>query len=96
MQKLVALVALALAGCASLTDEGAKVRVVSEQTRQGCKFVKLVTVRASLGPDKPGQALKTAYNQTAEAGGDSFFVINQNQDLIDGASIAGEVLKCAK
>ena len=95
MLKLIPLVvATMLVGCASLSEDGSKVRVVSEQAKQGCKYLRLVTVRASLGPDKPGQALKKAFNETAEAGGNSFFIINNNQDWVDGASISGEALKC--
>ena len=88
------LLALLATGCASLTEGGAKVRVISSSEKTGCKFLKLVTVRASLGPDKTGQALKRALNETAEAGGDSFLSININQDVFDGASVAGEALKC--
>ena len=97
MLKLIALtVATTLVGCASLSEDGSKVRVVSEQAKQGCKYLKLVTVRASLGPDKPGQALKNAFNETAAAGGDSFYIINNSQDWVDGASISGEALRCAR
>lgn len=85
-----------LTGCANLTEEGAKVRVISSQEKLGCKFLKLVTVRASLGPDKTGQALKLALNETAAAGGDSFLPVNINQDWFDGASAAGEALKCSR
>jgi hypothetical protein len=97
MLKLISLVVAAtIVGCASLSDEGAKVRVISEQAKHGCTYLRLVTVRASLGPDKPGQALKKALNETGETGGDSFFVINNSQDWVDGASISGEALRCAK
>lgn len=85
-----------LVGCANLTEEGAKVRVITGQEKAGCKFLKLVTVRASLGPDKTGQALKLALNETATAGGDSFLPVNINQDWFDGASAAGEALKCGR
>lgn len=96
--KLVAvLTACALvAGCTSLTEDGGKVRVITAQEKTGCKFIKLVTVRASLGPDKTGQALKAALNETAAAGGDSFMPVNINQDWFDGASAAGEALKCGR
>ena len=95
--KLLPVVAMSvLAGCATITDEGSKVRVVSEQSRQGCKYLKLVTVRASLGPDKPGQVLKKALNETAEVGGDSLYIINNVQDVFDGASLSGEALRCAR
>jgi hypothetical protein len=97
MRQFVALsLAALLAGCASLSDEGAKVRVITGPEKQGCAYLKLVTVRASLGPDKTGQALKLALNQVAAAGGDSFYPININQDWFDGASAAGEALKCSK
>lgn len=89
-------VTVASAGCASLTEEGSKVRVISKQEKQGCTYLKLITVRASLGPDKTGQALKMALNETAIAGGDSFLPININQDWFDGASAAGEALKCTR
>jgi len=85
-----------LAGCANLTEEGAKVRIITAAERQNCRYIRLVTVRASLGPDKTGQALKRAFNETAEAGGDSFYPVNVNQDWFDGASASGEAFRCAK
>lgn len=90
----IALVVVSLGGCASLSEQGALVRIVTAQEKAGCQFVKLVTVRASLGPDKTGQALKKALNETANAGGDSFYPVNINQDWFDGASASGEALKC--
>ena len=58
-------------------------------------------MRASLdpdkpGPDKPGQVLKKAMNETSEAGGDSPFIINKSPDVFDGASLSGEALLRAK
>jgi hypothetical protein len=93
---IVAALSIVLCGCANLSEDGSKVRVISAQDKQGCKYLKLITVRASLGPDKTGQALKLAFNETAAAGGDSFFPININQDWFDGASAAGEALKCSR
>lgn len=95
--KLLPIIAvLAVAGCTTVTEGGSKVRVISEQSRQSCKYLKLITVRASLGPDKPGQVIKKAMNEASEAGGDSLFVINNSQDVFDGASLSGEALLCAK
>lgn len=55
VQTLVAFsIAAVFAGCASLSEEGSKVRVITGPEKQGCTFLKLVTVRASLGPDKTG------------------------------------------
>lgn len=98
MKKYLTLIAVALAatGCANLSDAGAKVRVINQQEKAGCQFIKLVTVRASLGPDKTGQALKMALNETAASGGDSFLPININQDWFDGASASGEALRCRR
>jgi hypothetical protein len=90
----VAILVATVSGCASLSEDGARVRIVTAQEKPSCQFIKLVTVRASLGPDKTGQALKRALNETAAAGGDSFFPVNINQDWFDGASAAGEALKC--
>lgn len=90
----VAILVVSVSGCASLSEEGARVRIVTAQEKPSCQFIKLVTVRAPLGPDKTGQALKRALNETAAAGGDSFYPVNINQDWFDGASAAGEALKC--
>ena len=86
---------IALSGCANLTPDGAKVQVISVAEKQGCTYLKLITVRASLGPDKTGQALKLALNETAAAGGNSFLPININQDWFDGASASGEAFRCS-
>lgn len=94
--KAALLVSAALtAGCAStLSTEGERVRVVTEQQRQSCKFIRLVTVRKSLGPDKPGSALKEAMNETAAAGGNGLYIITSTVHWADGASVAGEAMTC--
>lgn len=93
---IVSTVLALLSGCAStLSADGERVRVVTEQQRQACKFIKLVTVRKSLGPDKPGSALKEAMNETAAAGGNGFYLITNTVHWADGASVAGEALICA-
>lgn len=87
--------ALSLAGCATqLTDAGSKVRVVTEQQRSGCQFLKLVSAQADLGPDKPGSALKKAMNEVAAAGGNGLFLVTNAVHWLDGATVAGEALKC--
>ncbi|WP_421883225.1 hypothetical protein [Methylibium sp.] len=96
MKKLTAVMfALALSGCATqLTDAGSKVRVVTEQQRPGCQFVKLVSAQADLGPDKPGSALKKAMNEVAAVGGNGLFLVTNTVHWFDGASVTGEALKC--
>lgn len=82
-----------LAGCATqLTDGGSKVRLVTD--KQGCEVIRLVTVQASLGPDKPGSALKAAMNETASMGGNALFLVTNSTHWFDGASVAGEALRC--
>lgn len=90
-------VLLVVAGCSTeLTKAGKSVRVVTAHQKESCVFIKLITVRVGLGPDKPGSALKKALNETAEAGGNSFYLINSEEDAFDGASVSGEALKCTQ
>lgn len=84
-----------LTGCATqLTDAGSRVRVVTDQQRTSCQFIKLVSAQADLGPDKPGSALKKAMNEAAAAGGNGLFLITNAVHWLDGASVSGEALKC--
>lgn len=87
---------LSLCGCATqLTPQGERVRLVNEGQRSSCKFIKLITVQADLGPDKSGSALKKALNQAGDAGADSFYIVTNNIHWLDGASVAGEALRCS-
>lgn len=84
-----------LAGCATqLTKEGERVRVVTDNQKESCEYIKLITVHVGLGPDKPGSALKKALNRTAEVGGNGFYLISSEGNAFDGASVSGEALKC--
>lgn len=84
-----------MAGCAAtLTPAGEHVRVVTDQQRTSCKFIKLITVRRSLGPDKAGGALKDAMNEVAAVNGNGLFLITNMVHWADGASVAGEALDC--
>ncbi|MBI1174786.1 MAG: hypothetical protein GC139_05915 [Sideroxydans sp.] len=86
---------LVLGGCATqLTPAGEKVRVVTEAQRSNCEFIKLISYRAGLGPDKPGSALKGALNEAAEVGANGFYIITNTIHWADGASVSGEALKC--
>jgi hypothetical protein len=93
---IVLILSVLLLGCATnLTAEGEKVRVVTENQKQNnCKFIKLISVRVGLGPDKPGSALKKALNEAGAVGADGFFVITNVVHWADGASATGEALKC--
>lgn len=88
-------IVLFLSGCAvELTHEGEQVRLVSEQQRQGCKRVKLVTYHQRAGTDKSGNAMKGALNEAAAAGANSFFLVSASGGWADGASVIGEALRC--
>lgn len=90
-----AVAATALTACATpLTSEGQRVRVVTEQQRPACQFLGMVNVQKSLGQDKPGSALNEAMNRTGAMGGNGFFIVTNAVHVFDGASIAGEALKC--
>lgn len=95
MKSLFLLVPVMLAGCAvPLTPGAEKVQLVSAQQKEKCQRVKLVTFNQRLGPDKPGNAMKSALNEAAAAGADSFFVVSSTMDWAEGASVVGEALRC--
>ena len=97
MKILFTLPLLILAGCATtLSPSAENIRVVSAQERESCERLKLITSQQLLGLDKPGNAMKGALNQAAAAGADSFFVVTNSTQLIDGASVVGEALRCKK
>jgi 2-phospho-L-lactate guanylyltransferase (CobY/MobA/RfbA family) len=84
-----------LAGCAtSLTDAAGKVQIVTAAQKEKCQTMKLVTVNQRLGPDKPGNAMKSALNEAAAAGGNAFYVVSTSLDWAEGASVVGEALRC--
>ena len=92
---ILACLVTALSSCSTqLTDAGSHVRVVTDAQRSSCQFIKLVSIQASLGPDKPGSALKAAMNEAATAGGNGLYIVTNTIHWADGASVAGEALRC--
>ncbi|WP_205548605.1 hypothetical protein [Pseudomonas carnis] len=88
--------AFALSGCATqLSSAGAQVKVVTEAQREKCSLLTIISTEQSLGPDKPGNALRKALNEVAGLGGNGFRMISSNVGF-DGASVTGEALKCEK
>jgi hypothetical protein len=86
-----------LVGCAvPLTPGAEKVQLVSAQQKEKCERLKLVTFNQRIGPDKPGNAMKSALNEAAAAGADSFYVVSSTMDWAEGASVVGEALRCNK
>lgn len=86
---------MALAGCAvPLTPEAEKVQLITASQKERCERIKLVTFNQRLGPDKPGNAMKSALNQAAAAGANSFYIVSTSTDWAEGASVVGEALRC--
>lgn len=84
-----------LAGCAtSLTGAAEKVQIVTAAQKEKCQTIKLVTFNQRLGPDKPGNAMRSALNEAAAAGGNAFYVVSTSSDWAEGASVVGEALRC--
>jgi hypothetical protein len=92
---LTLLLILVLIGCAvPLTRAGQSIKFINGNQKDECTVIKLITFNQRLGPDKPGNALKTALNETAIVGGNSFYMISSSIDWAEGASIVDEALKC--
>ena len=71
------------------------VRIVEDEaTRRSCRYLGLVSVRQAMGTNKAGGALKKAMRKVEAMGGNGLFLINQSQNLFDGASVSGEALLC--
>ncbi len=84
-----------LTGCAvPLTPEAESVQLVTAAQKERCRRIKLITFNQRLGPDKPGNAIKSALNEAASAGADSFYIVSTAMDWSDGASVIGEALRC--
>ena len=96
MKIMMTLMAFAvLTGCAvPLTPAAESVQLVTATQKDRCSRIKLITIHRNSGIDKPGNAMKGALNQTAAAGGDSFYIVSATMDWIDGASVIGEALRC--
>ena|SRR6266481_5294876 len=88
---------LSAAGCATVLTPGAeKVQVVtSGQKETSCKSIKIISVQQKLEPDKAGNAMRKAINETAALGGNGIYVVSSNLDWSEGASVVAEALKCS-
>lgn len=86
-----------LVGCSiNITKEGNKVRLVSEQERNNCSFVGVVTgsmaMGASTGHDAES-AINEARNRVARLGGNGLRLLNTDSDAI-ATTVTGEALRC--
>jgi hypothetical protein len=95
LKLMLVLAAISLAGCATpLTEAGHQVKIVTAAQKPGCDTIKLITFNQRLGPDKPGNAIKSALNEAAAAGANGFYVVSTSTDWAEGASVVGEALRC--
>lgn len=98
MLKAVAIcAAICIAGCATpFTDAGQRVRIVTAEQKSACETIKLVTLNQRFGPDKPGNAMKSALNEAAAAGANGFYIVSTAADWAKGAAVVGEALRCSR
>ena len=88
--------ALILSGCiVQLTKAGRLVIPVSEEQRENCEILEIVSGSGSMGNspahDMEG-ALNEVRNETAKLGGNSFRIISASGSLT--ATVVAEALKC--
>lgn len=87
---------LLLNGCATtLAANAASVQIVTAtQKEHECKSLGVVNTEQRVGPNKPGNAMNKALNEVAARGGNGIYVISNNIDWAEGASVTAEALKC--
>jgi len=94
--KALAVLSIITAGCATQLDAGAeKVQVVTGgQKERLCQSLGIVSTEQRVGPNKPGNAMNKAINEVARRGGNGIFVLSNNLDWAEGASVTAEALQC--
>lgn len=91
----IASISLALSACAiPLTPQAEQLKLVTAAQKEKCERIKLVSYSQTLGPDKPGNAMKGAMNEAAASGANAFFIVSTTTHPFDGASVIGEALRC--
>lgn len=87
---------LVLVACGTpMTREAEKVRIITASEKDArCESLGVVSAEQSLGPNKLGNAMNKALNEVASRGGNGFFLVASGSVGIDGASVAGEALRC--
>lgn len=84
-----------VSGCATeLTQQATNVKTISIDNKANCKFLGLITSTKTIGPDKQNNAMKKAYNDVAERGGNALYVISSSIDWAEGAAVTGEAYSC--
>ncbi len=85
-----------IVGCATTLDSGAeRVRIVSaSQKERICESLGVVSTEQRVGPNKPSNAMNKALNEVAKKGGNGIFILSNNLDWAEGASVTAEALSC--
>ena len=90
-------ISILIFGCSiQITPEGRKVRLVSEEERNNCKFLDVVTGSMSMGASTghdAESAMNEARNRVAALGGNGLKVINTDSDAV-ATTVTGEALEC--
>jgi hypothetical protein len=85
-----------LAGCATSLESGAeKVQIVTAtQKKRLCQPLGVVSTEQRIGPNKPSNAMNKAINEIARKGGNGIYIVSNNLDWAEGASVTAEALQC--
>jgi hypothetical protein len=85
-----------IVGCATTLDSGAeRVRVVTaSQKERNCESLGVVSTEQRVGSNKPSNAMNKALNEVAKKGGNGIFILSNNLDWAEGASVTAEALSC--
>ncbi len=87
-------------GCiSSLSQQGAKVRLVTANQKESCDFINVVTSQSSWGASAGHNTqgvMNELRNQVAQLGGNALYIISSNTPGLfsEQASGSGEALKC--
>ena len=85
-------------GCLiKLTDEGSRVRLISESQKTNCQSVGVVTGSTSLGANtghEAESAMNEARNKAAKLGGNALYIIDKNSNEVS-TSVIGEAFNCS-
>jgi hypothetical protein len=86
---------LALVGCATELLPGAdRVRIVTADQKGTCSSLGIISTEQRTGPNKAGNAMNKALNETYRRGGNGLYIVSSNLDWAEGASVVGESLRC--
>jgi hypothetical protein len=80
---------------ATTSPQAKNVKLVTAAQKKNCEFIKTVSSRQLIGPDKTGDALKLALNEAGEANANAFYVMSSaNEGGVKGGVVTGEALRC--